>query len=348
MASISKIGKNYHYRYMDANGVQRQRKGCPDRRVTEQMAAAAELEVSKVKAGLIDPKEAAYAKHEARPLADHLADYCQAVADKGGSRKHALVSSHRAERVLTLAKARRISDLSLSKALSALATLRSEGLSIETVNHHVRAVKAFSRWLWKDGRAREHALAHLATSNSEPDRRRRRALTLEEAARLVAAAESGPAFKGMSGPDRAMVYTVALGTGFRSDELRSLTPERFDLSAVPPTATVPGGYTKNGKEAVQPLSLPLADRLRPWVARKAPGVPVFALTDRAAEMIRVDLEAAGIAYEAASGVIDFHALRGTYISRASAHLSVSIKGLRETLLYEQGKSEGFAAIWGPL
>jgi hypothetical protein len=42
--------------------------------------------------------------------------------------------------------------------------------------------------------------------------------------------------------------------------------------------------------------------------------PVSHLTDRIAEMIRVDLVAAGIPSETASGVIDFHALRGSYIS----------------------------------
>src|SRR4051794_39572915 len=36
--------------------------------------------------------------------------------------------------------------------------------------------------------------------------------------------------------------------------------------------------------------------------------------DRTAEMIRHDLAAAGISYETASGVIDFHALRGSYVS----------------------------------
>jgi integrase len=34
----------------------------------------------------------------------------------------------------------------------------------------------------------------------------------------------------MTGTDRAMLYRVAMGTGFRSGELRSLTPESFDLN----------------------------------------------------------------------------------------------------------------------
>src|SRR5215218_5469739 len=141
-----------------------------------------------------------------------------------------MVSAHRAERVLTLAHIRRISELSLSKALDALAALRDEGLGQETINHHVRSVKAFARWLWKDGRAREHALAHLSTSSPEADRRRvRRALTHEEAARLIRAAEAGPVVQGMTGPDRAMLYRVALGTGFRAAELASLTAASFRL-----------------------------------------------------------------------------------------------------------------------
>src|SRR5262249_13278065 len=160
------------------------------------------------------------------------------------------VTRNRAGRVLTLARARRLSDLSLSKTLGALATLRDkEELGLETINHHIRAVKAFARWLWKDGRAREHYLAHLATANADADRRRkRRPLTPDEAVRLIQAAARGPVVKGLTGPDRVRVYAVALGTGFRASELASLAPERFDLAADPPTATVPAAYTKNRKE----------------------------------------------------------------------------------------------------
>ena len=58
----------------------------------------------------------------------------------------------------------------------------------------------------------------------------------------------------------------------------------------------------------------LADRPAVWLATLPPDQPVFSLPKTTAEMIRVDLEAAGIAYETPSGVVDFHALRGCYIS----------------------------------
>ena len=222
----------------------------------------------------------------------------------------------RSRRMLDLAKAKRISELSLSGAIGAVQALRDDGLSQESINHHIRSVKRFSRWLWKDKRSRDHHLAHLATSSAESDRRHvRRLLSPEEAARIVEAAASGPDAGGLTGPDRAKLYELALGTGFRANELRTLTPERFNLDSDAPTVLGKSCYTKNGKEALQPLAPALAARLRPWLAAKAPGVPVFdGMTQRTAEMLRADLKNAGIPYETDSGVADFHSLRGDFIS----------------------------------
>ena len=81
------------------------------------------------------------------------------------------------------------------------ALCKQDELNQQTINHHITAVKMLSRWLWKDNRARQHVLAHLATSNPEGDRRRkRRALTPTEAASLVEATEAGPIVLGMTGP----------------------------------------------------------------------------------------------------------------------------------------------------
>jgi integrase len=116
-----------------------------------------------------------------------------------------------------------------------------------------------------------------------------------------------------------MLYTLALGTGLRSAELRTLTPEQFDLAANPPTVTVLACYAKNGREATQPLPTALAGLVVPWLAAKPAGRPVFeGMTKRTAEMLAIDLKAAGIAPETDSGVVDFHALRASYISNLVA------------------------------
>ena len=125
---------------------------------------------------------------------------------------------------------------------------------------------------------------------------------------------------GMTGIDRAMLYTVALATGFRPGrELRPLTPEAFDLDADPPTITVTPSYTKNKQAAVQPIPVALAERLRLWLATKPPGMPVFeGMTSRTAEMLRVDLAAAKVPHKTSEGVADFYAVRVSYITNLVA------------------------------
>ncbi|HEU5116672.1 MAG TPA: hypothetical protein VFT74_08340, partial [Isosphaeraceae bacterium] len=67
------------------------------------MAREAETEAARIRAGLIDPREAAFAEHEAKPLTDHLADWHEYLTGKGSTRQHALLSRNRATRLIELA-----------------------------------------------------------------------------------------------------------------------------------------------------------------------------------------------------------------------------------------------------
>ena len=57
MASLRKRGRVWYYRFVDADGVKHEEKGCPDRRVTEELARTAESEAARIKAGVFDAKE---------------------------------------------------------------------------------------------------------------------------------------------------------------------------------------------------------------------------------------------------------------------------------------------------
>src|SRR5262249_48254080 len=146
----------------------------------------------------------------------------------------------------------------------------------------------------------------------------------------------GPNSRSASGPFRdvaedvhlvfAEVDLVAIGSGLRAmKELKPLTPEAFDLDGDPPKVTAEAAYTKNKREAVQPIPDSLVDRLRPWLVQKALGKPVFkGMTHHTAEMLRHDLEAAKVPYETSEGVVDFHALRSAYITYL-VHSGASVK-----------------------
>ena len=350
MASIWRRGEKgpYYITYTVRPGKRKTVCGCKDKKATEALARKLEAEAMLRIKGVIDPKADQYATAEAKPLVErdskgkvsggHLADHHAALLAKGVTCGRADLVRTRVNKVLRLAKAERISQLSPSAIQGAIAAIRQEGKSLQTCNDTLRAVKQFSRWLWRDGRMRDDALAHLTGFNAALDRRHdRRALTDEELTRLIGAAEGGRVVMGMPGPDRAMLYRLAVGTGFRANELRNPTPETFDLDADTPTVTVQAAYSKHRRKDVQPIRQDLADLLRPWLKTKTTGQPVFAMPDKTAKMMRKDLTKARekwvaeaespeaqeqrgrsyfLAYRDGAGLVaDFHALRHTYVSR---------------------------------
>src|SRR4051812_18097460 len=104
MASLRKRGKVWYFRYTDGDGVRQESKGCPDKRVTGEMARAAESEAAKVRAGLVGPRELAYRSQGARPLADLLDDFESFLRNKGNTENHARLYSDRARRVAGLVR----------------------------------------------------------------------------------------------------------------------------------------------------------------------------------------------------------------------------------------------------
>ena len=200
MASYRQKNGVWFYRYVDGTGHQRERKGRIDLVTTKLMAGKAESEASKVRNNLIDPAELAFSIHESRPLEGHLADWHLYLTAKGSTPQHALLSRNRAYRIIELARVERLSELAPSRIQAALKAIRDTEISLRSIHHYTRAIKGFSRWLWRDGRAaRSDVLAHLTSQNPDSDRRHdRRALTEKE---LVAMVPPNPARLSTRFPD---------------------------------------------------------------------------------------------------------------------------------------------------
>jgi integrase len=205
----------------------------------------------------------------------------------------------------------------------ALLDLARQGLGTCTVGYYAREVKAFTRWLAKRKRLPEDPLTDLpgASADDSDHRRERRALNAEELRRLLAAAmRSVIPFRGMTGPDRHHLYLVAMGTGFRAKELAALCPEHFELGNDLPVIRLSANVAKNGRTALQPITFEMAETLSEFLKGRSEGCRVWAGTwhERAADMLRIDLEAAGISYTAdgPEGPLygDFHSLRHSYVA----------------------------------
>lgn len=175
----------------------------------------------------------------------------------------------------------------------------------------------------KNRRRGENPFRHLEAENTTTDRRHDRLeVSADELCRVLGSASNSlRSFRGLAGPDRFVLYATACGTGFRASALASLTPESFDLAGDLPTVTLAARHAKNRKTKVQPIPEDLADLLRGYLAEKMGGQSIWggswAADHRGAEMLRIDLEAAGIPYtvEGPDGLLfaDFHSLRHSYL-----------------------------------
>ena len=215
-------------------------------------------------------------------------------------------------------KARRLPRTSVE----VLVQNRLKGTGPATINHYIRAVRGFCRWLVRTNRIGSNPLESLTLVNEAVDvRRSRRELTSDELRRLFDAAQSsGRVFRGLTGGDRYTLYLLAVGTGFRAAALANLTPGDFDFDRA--TVTLPARFNKSRRQKVQPLPTDVSAALRSYMTGKPTAVPIWGGTwhsgGRTADMIRTDLEAAGIAY-ATDGpdgpeYADFHSLRHSFLT----------------------------------
>ena len=197
------------------------------------------------------------------------------------------------------------------------------GISVKTCNEYLAAVKAFTAWLARERRTPHDPLSHLQPLNEDLDRRHdRQTLTVDQVRAVVEAARASARAKfGLTGPQRAALYLAAIASGFRAEELACLTPANAVRTGGTLLFTLARGQTKNRQGAEQPLPADLAAELVTYIRGRPPGEPLWPgrWYKKAAELLRVDLDAAGVAYvvDGPEGPLfaDFHALRHSYVAR---------------------------------
>ena len=320
MASVFKRGRVWYARYRDENGRERKVAGFTDKGATIQLAARKEHEAELIRTGLME------APKPERTIQEDLDAFRLSLEHKEVSGPQIELVAGRCQKILTGCDVSRVSEIDGARVEAWLAAQRKggsskgKGLSVQTSNHYLRAVKQFTRWLHRQKKLKADPLTHLDLLNVDVDRRHdRRALSDQEVEQLLAATQAGRKLLKMAPLDRYMLYVFALSTGLRASELASLKPESLSLESNPPTVKVKAGYSKRRRQDVLPLPADLLSHAKDWLAEKKNGMPLWpgtwAKNRYAGRMLRADLEAAGIEYQDAEGLFaDFHSLRHTYIS----------------------------------
>lgn len=77
----------------------------------------------------------------------------------------------------------------------------------------------------------------------------------------------------MTGYERSLLYRLAVETGLRANELRTLKASSFDFADG--TVTVAAAYSKHRRDDTLPLRKDTANELRALISGKLPAAGVF-------------------------------------------------------------------------
>jgi len=274
-----------------------------------------------VKFGLIDRGRV----ERQKPLDDYLPEFGETVyqSSEGTRRKKERTGNTQAR--LRVGRVRQIvegcnfdvwADVDPDKINAYIRQRREKGISDQTARFYAQAWRSFARWMVDaKGCEKKPDIARIEAPHNYG-----RAFELDEFRGLLDAARYGAPMFGLTGYERYLVYRLAVETGLRRGELRSLTVASFDFKNN--CVFLRAEDTKNGDEAAQFITDETSVLLKEHVKGKMPNVRLFNLHDKTSKMIQADCESAGIELENGRGKLTFHSLRhtcGTYLAAQGAH-----------------------------
>ena len=278
-----------------------------------------------------------------KSLEDHLADWETELESRDNTSKHNKETLQYVRRAVSFCKWQVASEISMEDYQRYLKAYRNggKGVSLNTLNHSIIAMRSFCGWLKEKKRITENPLEYMPLYNKKTDvRHHRRAMYIDELTQLLTYTQScGEKRNGLQSLARALLYHTASYTGLRWSECRSLIRRDVELDSIPPTITIRAQFAKNRKEATLALNEDLRARFADYfkLHPMLPEARIFAgmWKGKGYKMLAEDMEGAGLDRNTGEGVFDFHAFRttfGTLLNRSGVPLATAQRLMRHSSL----------------
>ena len=311
----------------EAGRLHRQSTGCRDKGVARQAAAKIQRNLELGLVGLDDP----YKEHRVRKLTDHLKDFEKFKRAEKLDEQHVVSTVQRCTSIIESCKFITMADIDAVKVQTYMGAMKR---SASTQKHYLTAMRNFCNWLVTHKRMEATPLDSLVAPNVEAGRVRvRGVLPQPDFDKLLVATANGPVVEGATGKERCVMYVVAAVTGLRKSEIASLTKPSFDFSGEIVTVTIAASDEKSKRGNVLPIPVAWVPVVRAWVESVSDGLLFPSAARRTAEMLRDDLAAAGLSDRIGDTVIDFHALRHsfvTWLAQAGVPLTTAQRSARHS------------------
>jgi integrase len=294
----------WRFKYRDAQNRIKKGTGWSDKQTTLDHARTLEAEARALRKG---EKAAppAWLQNRNKPIAEVIAEYLEWGNAKGGRNGEGWSGVHAGNVRRNLAwwverlSLYTLADVDLAKVEGALRDLRQHGrdpkhrrkngqdpkrkLSAKTAVDYGQAIAALCTWSVTRNYLGASPLASLELCKGESEHPNRR-LTDEEIGRLLT----------LASPKHALWYRVALATGYRQNELRSLKVRNLDPFG--PSLPLAKKFTKNRKDARQPVTRELAAELEALAKGREKDAPLLEIPSKSVmgELVKADFTVAGI------------------------------------------------------
>ena len=208
-----------------------------------------------------------------------------------------------------------ISDITPKSVNDYICKARGSGVSVRKINSNILSLRGFCTWMTKQGYMVENPIKGIKKLKVGSDLKvKRRALSELEITWVLQINSRSNTHHGLDSECRALVYELALTTGLRYNEIKTL--ERMDFDLTHGTVTVQGKNSKNGHTSTLLLKEVAWSKLKVYLSSR-PALPhaqafMGMQSGAGAKMLKTDLAFAGVDYENEYGKADFHSLRHTF------------------------------------
>ena len=328
----------YYIAYDDANGRRRTVKAYRDKESSEAMGKRLEDDVAKRREGLVD----AFDDHRRTPIEQHIDAFFAGQRSKRAPQKKMQIN-----RIIAGTKVGRIHEFDTPRIEQFLkACQKDEEMADRTVNEYIASIKEFTKWAVTNGRLSTDPLRGLRRIGQKSIRlaHPRRALTLEQIARLFDAAERRPLREMQTirtgerrgqlvanlrphaiaegqrlGKERRIAYMLAFFGRLRRSEIAALQWGDLYFDVQPAKLKLRAHTTKSKRADVIPLHPQLEEELRAFRPQGFAANHLVVRTVPSMKALRADLKLAGVDDVDTEGLFaDLHGLGKSFITAMAA------------------------------
>ncbi|MBI4563841.1 MAG: tyrosine-type recombinase/integrase [Planctomycetes bacterium] len=305
-----KVHPRWRFRYHGPDGKLAGGTGYTDKGETRRLAQQLALEADEIRRGVRKAPQAADTEG-LKPIAEHIEAYLDWGNTQGGRGGRPWAKDYAAKQKACLAwwtealRVGTLKDITLPGVEAALQEYAKTGVTGKTLSNTAGMLHAFVAWCTERKFLSTNPLEGLREfDTSVSPKNFRRAFTLEEVGKLLA----------VTPEPRNLIYRLALVTGYRAGEIKSLCVGDLDFENL--TVLLHAENAKDRREAVAALPTDLAEALARHVEGRAAEDELFPEWEHnhAADQITLDMERAGIEKRTFHGKADFHSLRTTHVN----------------------------------